>query len=311
MKKLISILTPTFNEEDNVIELYKRIKSETSKIKKYNFEHIFIDNHSQDLTVKKIKNIIKKDKSVRLIINARNFGHLNSPFHGLMQIKSNAAIQIASDLQTPPKVIKDLILQWEMGYKTVLLVKSRSKESSILFYFRSIYYKLLAKISNVPPIINATGEGLYDEVVLDVLKQINDPYPFFRGLLAEIGFPIGKVELVQDKRRKGESKNDFYSLYDAALLGITNHSTIPLRLMVIFGFLLSIVGFFLAISFLIAKLLNWDTFDLGIAPMLIGIFFFGAIQMFFLGLLGEYIIAIHTRVRKMPLVVELERINFK
>lgn len=310
MKKLISILTPTYNEEDNVIELYSRIKAETSKIKKYDFEHIFIDNHSQDSTVKKIKNIIQKDKSVRLIVNARNFGHLNSPFHGLMQINGNAAIQIASDLQTSPEVIKDLILKWEKGFKTVLLVKSRSEEPFIIFYFRSFYYKILSKISNVPPIINATGEGLYDKAVLEVLKEINDPYPFFRGLLAEIGFPIGKIELKQEKRKKGESKNNFYSLYDAALLGITNHSTVPLRLMVIFGFILSIVGFFLALSFLIAKLSNWDTFDLGIAPMLIGIFFFGAIQMFFLGLLGEYIIAIHTRVRKMPLVVELERINF-
>ena len=310
MKKLISILTPTFNEEDNVIELYERIKSQTLKIKKYNFEHIFIDNHSQDSTVNKIKNIIKKDKSVRLIVNARNFGHLNSPFHGLMQINSNAAIQIASDLQTPPEVIKDLIFKWEKGFKTVLLVKSQSKESSILFYFRSIYYKILSKISNVPPIINATGEGLYDQVVLNALRKINDPYPFFRGLLTEIGFPIAKVELRQERRKKGVSKNDFYSLYDAALLGITNHSTFPLRLMVIFGFILSIISLFLTFAFLIAKLINWDTFDLGIAPMLIGIFFFGAMQMFFLGLLGEYIIAIHTRVRKMPLVVELERINF-
>jgi len=310
MKKLISILTPTFNEEDNVIELYERIKSQTLKIKKYNFEHIFIDNHSQDSTVNKIKNIIKKDKSVRLIVNARNFGHLNSPFHGLMQINSNAAIQIASDLQTPPEVIKDLIFKWEKGFKTVLLVKSQSKESSILFYFRSIYYKILSKISNVPPIINATGEGLYDQVVLNALRKINDPYPFFRGLIIEIGFPIAKVELRQERRKKGVSKNDFYSLYDAALLGITNHSTFPLRLMVIFGFILSIISLFLTFAFLIAKLINWDTFDLGIAPMLIGIFFFGAMQMFFLGLLGEYIIAIHTRVRKMPLVVELERINF-
>ena len=310
MKKIISILTPTFNEEDNVQELYNRVKSVTSKIRKYTFEHIFIDNHSQDSTVKKIKRIILKDKSVKLIVNSRNFGHFNSPFYGLMQTKANAAIQIASDLQTPPEVIKDLVLEWEKGFKTVLLVKSESKESSTLFYFRALYYKLLSKISNVPPIINATGEGLYDKVVLDALKKIDDPYPFFRGLLAEIGFPIGRVKLKQEKRKKGVSKNNFYSLYDAALLGITNHSTVPLRLMVMLGFILSIISFSLALLFLFAKLLNWDTFDLGIAPMLIGIFFFGAMQMFFLGVLGEYIIAIHTRVRKMPLVVELERINF-
>jgi glycosyltransferase involved in cell wall biosynthesis len=310
MKKLISILSPTYNEEDNVDELYKQINAVTLKLKKYEFEHIFIDNSSEDNTVIKIKNIIKKDKRVKLIVNSRNFGHFNSPFHGLMQTSGEATIQIASDLQTSPKLIPKLLSEWEKGYKTVLLVKKGSDETKILFKMRELYYKFLKKISSVSPVVNATGEGLYDKLVLKTLKEINDPYPFFRGLIAEIGFSISCIEYQQEKRKGGSSGNSFYTLYDAAMLGITNHSSIPLRLMSIFGFLLSVVSFSLAVIFLLLKLIYWDTFELGLAPLLIGMFFFGAIQMFFLGLLGEYINAIHTRVRKMPLVTESERINF-
>jgi len=310
MRKLISILSPTFNEEGNIDELYRQIKEVTSKLIKYDFEHIFIDNSSEDTTVIKIKNIIKNDKKVKLIVNSRNFGHFNSPFHGLMQTSGEATIQIASDLQTSPSVIPKLISEWEKGFKTVLLVKSNSNESAVLFKMRELYYKLLAKISTISPVVNATGEGLYDKLVLNELKKINDPYPFFRGLLAEIGFPIATVEYNQEKRMEGRSKNNFYTLYDAAFLGITNHSSLPLRLMSICGFILSVISFFLATIFFLAKLIYWETYDMGIAPILIGLFFFGAIQMFFLGLLGEYVNAIHIRTRKMPLVTESERVNF-
>jgi len=310
MKKLISIATPTFNEEGNVDELYQRILSVISKIENYNFELIFIDNASTDGTVNKIRRIIEKDKRVRLIINARNFGPLNSPFYSLLQTKGDAVIQIPSDLQTPPEKIPELISQWESGFKIVLLVKSMSDESSFMFSLRTFYYRALSKISTVPPIINATGDGLYDKVVIDAMRKIDDPQPFLRGLLVEIGFPIGEVKFHQAARKSGVSAPSFYSLYETALLGVTNHSNVPLRLMVLSGFCLSILSLLISVSFFVAKLVYWDDFDLGVAPILIGLFFFCAIQMFFLGVLGEYIIAIHTRVRKMPLVVERERVNF-
>ena len=235
---------------------------------------------------------------------------MNSPFYSLLQTKGDAVIQIPSDLQTPPEKIPELISQWESGFKIVLLVKSMSDESSFMFSLRTFYYRALSKISTVPPIINATGDGLYDKVVIDAMRKIDDPQPFLRGLLVEIGFPIGEVKFHQAARKSGVSAPSFYSLYETALLGVTNHSNVPLRLMVLSGFCLSILSLLISVSFFVAKLVYWDDFDLGVAPILIGLFFFCAIQMFFLGVLGEYIIAIHTRVRKMPLVVERERVNF-
>lgn len=309
MRKLISIVTPCYNEQDNVEELCERIASVMATLP-YDYEHICIDNHSTDSTVNKIRVIAASNKRVKLIVNARNFGHIRSPFYGILQSSGDACVLIASDLQDPPELIVDFIKRWEEGYKTVLAVKPESEESRLVFLARNAYYRLLSRISEVPLVRNATGAGLFDRAVVEILRKIHDPYPYFRGLVCEIGFPIGTVPFKQPKRRRGITKNNFYSLYDMAMLGITNHSKVPLRLMTIAGFVISILSLLVAFAFLLAKLIFWDFFQLGIAPILIGIFFFGSIQMFFIGLLGEYIGAIHTQVRKAPLVVELERVNF-
>lgn len=307
--KLISIVTPCYNEEDNIDELCQRIQDVMEALP-YDYEHICIDNCSTDQTVRKIKEKAAVDKRIKLIVNARNFGHIRSPFHAILQSSGDACILIASDLQDPPEMIPEFIHKWEQGYKTVLAVKPESEESSLMFIVRKAYYRLITRISEVPLIQNATGAGLFDKVVIDILRKINDPYPYFRGLLCEIGFPVAVVPFKQPRRQRGITKNNFYTLYDIAMLGITNHSKVPLRLMVMSGFVLSILSLIVAMCFLVAKLLYWNSFQLGTAPILIGIFFFGAVQTFFIGMLGEYIGSIHTQVRNMPLVVEMERVNF-
>ena len=308
-RKLISIVTPCFNEEDNIEELYRRVVA-VMAAQPYDYEHICIDNCSTDGTVKKIKELAATDRRLKLIVNARNFGHIRSPYYGILQSSGDACVLIASDLQDPPEMIPEFILRWEQGYKTVLAVKPESEESSLMFGVRKLYYRLITRISEVPLIQNATGAGLFDRVVIDILRTVQDPYPYFRGLLCEIGFPIAVVPFRQPRRQRGITKNNFYTLYDIAMLGITNHSKIPLRLMAMSGFLLAFLSLLVALFFFVAKLLYWDSFQLGTAPILIGIFFFGAIQAFFIGVLGEYIGSIHTQVRKMPLVVEFERLNF-
>jgi len=309
MKKLISIVTPCFNEEENILELYNRIKSTMSSLP-YEYEHILIDNHSSDSTVPIIKKIASEDRHVKLIVNARNFGHTRSPYYGILQSRGDACVLIASDLQDPPEMIPEFIKRWEEGYKTVLAVKPESEESKIMFFVRKIYYHLVSSISEVQLIKNATGAGLFDKIVVDVMRNIRDPYPYFRGLVCEIGFPIAVVPFKQPRRTRGITKNNFYTLFDIAMLGITNHSKVPLRIMTIGGFALSLISLFVAFVFLIAKLIYWNQFRLGIAPLLVGTFLFFGIQLFFLGMLGEYIGSIHTQVRNMPLVVELERVNF-
>ena len=309
MTKLISIVTPCYNEEENVVELCERVANVMQSLP-YRYEHILIDNHSTDRTVGLIKAIAKRDRRVKLIVNTRNFGHIRSPYHGILQSRGDACILIASDLQDPPEMIPEFVKRWEEGYKTVLAVKPESEESRAMFFIRKFYYHFISRISEVQLVKNATGAGLFDKAVVEVLRQIRDPYPYFRGLVCEIGFPIAVVPFKQPRRARGITKNNFYTLYDMAMLGITNHSKMPLRAMTMGGFALAVISLFAAFGFLVAKLLYWNQFQLGIAPLLIGIFFFFAIQLFFLGLLGEYIGTIHTQVRNMPLVVELERVNF-
>lgn len=309
MAKLISIVTPCYNEEDNIDELCSRIGRVMASLP-HDYEHIIIDNCSTDHTASKIRAIAAHDHRVKLIINARNFGHIRSPYHGILQSNGDACILISSDLQDPPEMISEFIKRWEQGYKIVLATKPESHESSAMFFIRKLYYRLVSKISDVPLIKNATGAGLFDKIVVNILRKIDDPYPYFRGLVCEIGFPIATVPFKQPKRMRGITKNNFYTLYDIAMLGITNHSKIPLRLMTMSGFLLAILSFLAALSFLVAKLLFWDSFQLGMAPILIGMFFFAAVQMLFIGLLGEYVGAIYTHVRKLPLVIESERVNF-
>lgn len=309
MSKLISIVTPCYNEEGNIEELHARVAAVMATLP-YDYEHICIDNCSTDGTVARLRKLASEDPRLKVIINARNFGHIKSPYHAILQANGDACVLIASDLQDPPEMIAEFVKKWEEGFKTVLAVKPESEESKLMFLARRAYYRLISRISEVPLIQNATGAGLFDRAVLDILRSIQDPYPYFRGLLCEIGFPIATVPFRQPRRTRGITKNNFYTLYDIGMLGITNHSKMPLRIMAMAGFALAILSLIAAFGFLIAKLFFWNEFQLGMAPILIGIFFFGAVQCFFIGVLGEYVASIHTQVRKMPLVVEAERINF-
>lgn len=309
VRKLISIVTPCYNEEANVDELYARIAAVMATLP-YDYEHICIDNCSTDSTVAKLKEIAASDKRLKIIVNARNFGHIRSPYHAILQSRGDACVLIASDLQDPPEMIAEFVEKWEQGFKTVLAIKPESDESSLMFGLRKAYYRLVTRISEVKLIPNATGAGLFDRQVVDILRSIKDPYPYFRGLLCEIGFPIATVPFRQPRRQRGVTKNNFYTLYDIGMLGIINHSKVPLRLMAIGGFLVAILSLLIAGLFLLAKLLFWNSFQIGLAPVLIGVFFFGGIQAFFIGFVGEYIGSIHTQVRDMPLVVEMERVNF-
>ena len=307
---LINIISPCYNEENNVESLYRQVREVFAQLPAYDYEHIFIDNSSKDKTVEILKRMAKHDKRLKIIVNTRNFGHIRSPYYGLLQARGDAVICLASDLQDPPALIKDFIHKWEEGYKIVLGVKTKSRESSIMFLIRKLYYDLINRLSDVELIKNATGFGLYDRQVIDILKEINDPYPYARGLISELGFDIAKIEYTQQARKRGITKNNFYTLYDLAMLGITNHSKIPLRLAAMMGFILSGISLLIAIAYFIAKLLLWNTFTMGIAPIVIGLFFFSSVQLFFIGIIGEYIGSIHTQVLKRPLVIEKERINF-
>lgn len=309
MTKLISVVTPLYNEEENVTDLCDRIATVMQSLP-YDYEHVCIDNCSQDRTAAMLRERAARDPRLKVILNARNFGHIRSPFHALLQANGDAVVIIAGDLQDPPELIPQFIEKWEQGFKTVMAVKPESAESSLMFFVRKLYYWFVTRISDIPLVKDATGAGLYDRTVLEVLRRINDPYPYARGLVCEIGFPIATVPFAQPRRTRGVTSQNFYTLYDIAMLGIIKHSKVPLRIMTMLGFGLSCFSLLTAFGYLVAKLLFWDRFQLGTAPLLIGIFFFGAMQMFFLGLLGEYIGAILTQVRNLPLVVEAERINF-
>lgn len=309
MAKKISIVTPLFNEEGNVVELCNRI-AEVMKAQPYEYEHLCIDNSSTDRTVDLLRLRATEDSNLKVVINARNFGYVRSSFHGLLQASGDAVVLISSDLQDPPEIIPEFIERWESGYKSVLATKEISEESSIIFGLRRLYYKAVGLISEVPLVSNATGSGLFDREVVDILKTLKDPYPYFRGLISEIGFPIAKVPFVQPRRKRGVTSQNFYSLYDMAMLGITKHSKIPLRLVTIFGFAIACFSLLVAVGYFMAKILFWNSFEIGTAPLVIGLFFFSAVQMIFLGFIGEYVGNIQTQVRDLPLVVELERINF-
>lgn len=309
-KKLVSIVTPCFNEEGNVEILHEQIVAAMAELPEYEYEHIYIDNSSSDQTVPLLRKLASQDKHVKIILNSRNFGHIRSPYYGLLQAEGDAVVCMASDLQDPPSMLKDFLEKWEEGFKVVMGVKTSSKESKISYIFRTLYYKLLAKLSDIQLVENFTGFGCYDHQVVEILRQMNDPYPYFRGLIADIGFPVAKIEFIQPKRKNGITKNNFYTLFDLAMLGFTNNTKIPLRMATMFGFFSAVVSFMIGLFYLVYKLVNWQFFQLGSAPIVIGLFFFGAIQLLFLGIVGEYIGAIYTQVLHRPLVIEKERINF-
>lgn len=310
MKKKISIVTGCYNEEENVEELIKTVKKVFDQLPQYEFEHIFIDNSSKDKTVEILKKCIKENPHVKLIVNARNFGHIRSPYHGIIQATGDAVISLVADFQDPPDLIPEFIKKWEEGYKVVAGVKKISEESSLFFALRKFYYKLVTRMADVELVQNFTGFGLYDKKIIELLREIKDPYPYFRGLICEFGYEKAIIPYAQPLRKRGITKNNFYTLYDMAMLGFTSHSKVPLRLATMMGFFMATISFVVAMVYLIIKILYWDSFAFGTAPMIIGLFFFGSVQLFFIGIVGEYVGAIHTQILNRPRVVEKERVNF-
>lgn len=312
-KKHISILTACYNEEENVEALVHAVAEVFSALPQYTYEHVFIDNASSDSTVSILRRIAANDKHVKVIVNARNFGHIRSPFHGLVQCEGDAVVSLVADFQDPPEMIKDFLEKWEEGHKIVIGIKKSSKENPLMFFIRRFFYNLLSRASKgqgETPVKNFTGFGLYDQQFISVLRNLDDPYPYFRGLITELGFSRFEIPYTQPQRAAGKTKNNFFTLYDMAMLGFTNHSKLPLRLSAFIGFFAAILSLLVALGYFVYKLLYWDSFQAGTAPMVIGIFFFSSVQLFFIGIIGEYIGAIHTQVRKRPLVIEKERFNF-
>lgn len=308
--KLISVVTACFNEEENVREVYEQVKAVFTDLPQYKYEHIFIDNASRDRTVAILKEIARQDHRVKIIVNTRNFGHIRSPVYAMMQARGDAVISVVADLQDPPGMIKDFLRKWEEGYKIAIGIKTKSEESPIFFAIRKVYYNLVGRLSDIELIKNFTGFGLYDREVISTLRSIKDPYPYFRGLICDLGFERAAIEYVQPSRKRGFTKHNFYDLYDMAMLGITNHSKVPLRLATMTGFMVAFMSLLTALVYFVYKLVFWANFQVGMAPLVIGLFFFSSVQLIFIGIIGEYIGAIHTQVLKRPLVIEKERINF-
>jgi len=310
--KTISIVVPCYNEEENVEAMYQAISGVFKReLNKYRYELIFIDNDSADRTREIIRNLCSKDQGVKGIFNAKNFGQFNSPYYAMLQSDGDCTILMAADFQDPVEMIPRYVKEWEDGYKIVIGIKKSSKESKIMYWLRSCYYKMIKKLSDVEQIEHFTGFGLYDKTFIEVLRQLDDPTPFLRGIVAELGFKRKEIPYEQPKRRAGKTSNDFFKLYDAAMLSITSYTKVGLRLATIFGSICSCASMMVALVYLILKLIYWDRFPAGMAPLLIGMCFLGSVQIFFIGLVGEYILSINARIMKRPLVIEEERINFK
>jgi len=310
--KLISIVSPCYNEQDNVEQLYLRTRATMASFPHYRYEHLFIDNASTDKTVEVLRGLAAKDENVKVIVNARNFGHLRSPQHAILSAYGDAVAVLFSDLQDPPELLGEMIKEWEQGTPVVVAIKNTSEENGMMYRIRTMYYRTVAALTNVTVLEHFTGFGLYDRKVIDILRsRFRDPYPYFRGMIAEIGLPHKAIYYNQKRRERGITKNNFFTLYDIAMLGITNLSKVPLRLVTFTGFIFSLLSASIGIGYLIAKLLLWNSFNIGIAPVVVGLFFFGSVQLVALGVIGEYVGSIHTMVQNRPLVIEKERINFK
>jgi len=310
MKK-ISVLVPTFNEEANVRSMSEAIIREfEDKLMQYDYEILFIDNCSEDKTQMILTELCQENNKIKAIFNSRNFGQLNSPFYGMMQTTGDCTISMCADFQDPVEMITAFVREWENGYNIVCGIKTTSKEHKILRFFRTLYYKMIKKLSNVEMIEHFTGFGLYDKSFIDTLRNLNDPTPFLRGIVAELGPKRREIAYEQPRRRAGKTSNNWYSLFDIAMLSFTSYTKVGLRIATISGFVFAIIGFLVAIVYLIMKLIFWQTFAAGMAPILIGVFLFGSVQLFFIGLLGEYILSINSRIMNRPLVIEEKRINF-
>ncbi len=309
MTKLISIVTPTYNEEENIEKLCESINQVMDR-HEYDYEHIVIDNCSTDSTIDKLRKLTKENKKLKVIINSKNFGHIKSPIHGMCQASGDAIILMMSDFQDPIDLIPKYISEWDKGTKVVMAQKDTSDENYLTHRIKKFFYKLINKVSDTKLLINTTGAGLYDKSIVNLVKEINDPYPYFRGLIPELTSDIKLIKFHQPKRKKGKTKNNFYTLYDIGVLGLVKHSKLPLRSITFIGIITGIFSIIIGLGYFVAKLLFWDSFDLGVAPLVIGFFVITSIQIFLLGFIGEYVMTILTHSRKLPLVIEKERINF-
>lgn len=310
-KKLISVVVPTYNEQENVVPLTDTlVKIFAEELPEYNYEIIFIDNHSKDNTKTLIRRICSENPNVKAIFNARNFGQMRSPVYGFKQAYGDCVVRLNADFQDPPSLIPTFVREWEKGHKIVIGIKEKTEEGFFMAFVRRQYYKFLRKITDIGHIENFTGFGLFDKAFVDVVRNIHDPMPYFRGMVAEFGFEYKTILYQRPNRRAGKSKNHFYTLYDVAMIGITSYSKVMLRLASFLGFIIGGLSFLVALVYFIMKLVHWDWFRSGIAPLVIGVFFLGGVQLFFIGLLGEYVLAINSRVLDRPLVVEEERLNF-
>ena len=310
MKK-ISILIPCYNEEENVVPIANAIAEEMVKnLADYDYEIIFIDNDSKDNTRPLLREICKRNPKVKAIFNAKNFGQFNSPYYGMLQTTGDCTILMCCDFQDPIEMIPQIVVEWEKGAKIVSCIKTASKENSIMRFLRSCYYKMIKKMSSVEQIEHFTGFGLYDRSFVDVLRNLKDPTPFLRGIVAELGFKRVSIEYTQAKRRAGKTHNNFFTLFDAAMLSFTSYTKVGLHLVTFAGMILSALSILAALVYLVLKLLYWDRFSAGFAPMIIGLFFLNAIELLFIGFVGEYVMSINTRVMNRPLVIEEERLNF-
>lgn len=311
MKK-ISVLIPTYNEEENVRPLVQAIVKEfETKLGEYDYEIVFIDNDSKDDTRVILRQLVTEDRHIKAIFNAKNFGQFNSPYYGLMQTTGDCTILMCADFQDPIEMIPKFVNEWERGYKIVIGQKTTSRENKIMYWLRSCYYKTIKRLSDVEQIEHFTGFGLYDKDFINVLRNLKDPTPFLRGIVAELGYKRKEIPYEQQKRRAGKTSNNFYSLYDAAMLSFTSYTKIGLRMATFIGAGIALLSFVLGMVYLVLKLIYWDSFVAGTAPALIGMFFLGSIQLVFLGLLGEYVLSINQRIMNRPLVIEEERIGFE
>lgn len=308
--KTITIMTPCYNEELNVREVHRRLMAVAASLPQYRFEHLFIDNASTDNTVGVLREMAAEDPTVKVIVNARNVGPDRSGMHALLQAQGDAIGVLVADLQDPPELFVDMIRAWENGAPIVAAIKKTSDENSLMFRIRTAYYRLVARLTNVRILEHFTGFGFYDRSVIDKIRaDFRDPYPYFRGIIAELGLPITTIEYNQNRRERGITSQNFYSLYDFAMLGITNLSKVPLRLVIFGGFISACISFVIGMFYLVYKLVFWTHFDVGIAPVVLGLFFLGSVQLIALGIIGEYVGSIHTLVLRRPLVTEKERIN--
>ena len=311
MKK-ISILVPCYNEEENVVPISKAIEEELKKsCSQYDYEICFIDNCSTDNTRNLLREICARNKKIKAIFNARNFGQFNSPYYGITQMTGDCVIPICCDFQDPIEMIPKIVAEWEKGAKIVSCIKTTSQENKLVRFLRTCYYKMIRKMSDVDQIEHFTGFGLYDRDFVRVLRNLKDPTPFLRGIVAELGFKRVEIPYQQAKRKAGKTHNNWYSLYDAAMLSFTSYTKVGLRVATIGGGIIAFISLAIGFFYFIRKLLHWDSMPMGIAPLVIGVFFFGALQLFFIGFLGEYIMSINTRIMNRPLVIEEERLNWE